>query len=276
MKKILFAALLALTPTVAPAATIIVATSLAPNAFGSPSYAGYVQNAISALHDSVTFRGDPNSPTYYRAQSGVTAAQAIVTGFPSWNGLADPGSVFGPAYANELGRRMHFGVRINGDGTQFSISQLAFSATSNDAENALGFGFGAGSFGYSLDYQGVLKGMDGVLFTSDDIFVTSGDSSQLVDGLVGRGPGNSFAAYCAGCTIEQQQAAIDEVANDPNYPTLFTGMYTLGNSTGNGSFVISTAAAAVPEPASWAMMISGFGLVGGAMRSRKTSAPALA
>jgi hypothetical protein len=37
-------------------------------------------------------------------------------------------------------------------------------------------------------------------------------------------------------------------------------------------------AAAVPEPASWAMMISGFGLVGGAMRSRKTSVstPALA
>jgi hypothetical protein len=26
--------------------------------------------------------------------------------------------------------------------------------------------------------------------------------------------------------------------------------------------------AAVPEPASWAMMISGFGLVGGAMRRR--------
>jgi hypothetical protein len=29
------------------------------------------------------------------------------------------------------------------------------------------------------------------------------------------------------------------------------------------------AAAAVPEPASWAMMLSGFGLIGGALRSRK-------
>lgn len=30
----------------------------------------------------------------------------------------------------------------------------------------------------------------------------------------------------------------------------------------------STPAAAVPEPASWAMMIAGFGLVGGALRRR--------
>jgi hypothetical protein len=36
------------------------------------------------------------------------------------------------------------------------------------------------------------------------------------------------------------------------------------------SFTISEVVAAVPEPASWAMMISGFGLVGGAMRSRAT------
>ncbi|XHR98895.1 hypothetical protein ACFB49_04890 [Sphingomonas sp. DBB INV C78] len=40
--------------------------------------------------------------------------------------------------------------------------------------------------------------------------------------------------------------------------------------SGNGLFVISgfTAPAPVPEPASWAMMISGFGLIGGALRRR--------
>jgi len=31
-------------------------------------------------------------------------------------------------------------------------------------------------------------------------------------------------------------------------------------------------AAGVPEPASWALMLGGFGLVGGAMRSRRTAA----
>ena len=43
-----------------------------------------------------------------------------------------------------------------------------------------------------------------------------------------------------------------------------------GDVTPLDSFTISEVVAAVPEPASWAMMISGFGLVGGAMRSRTT------
>ena len=37
----------------------------------------------------------------------------------------------------------------------------------------------------------------------------------------------------------------------------------------HGAFVLSTGA--VPEPASWALMISGFGLVGGALRTRRSS-----
>ena len=37
------------------------------------------------------------------------------------------------------------------------------------------------------------------------------------------------------------------------------------------NFELASATAAVPEPATWAMMIAGFGLVGGAMRRRKTS-----
>lgn len=38
----------------------------------------------------------------------------------------------------------------------------------------------------------------------------------------------------------------------------------------SGNFRFTTALAAVPEPASWAMLITGFGLVGGAMRRRNT------
>ena len=52
------------------------------------------------------------------------------------------------------------------------------------------------------------------------------------------------------------------------------GTFRVGNYQGstpvslNGS--VSPLAAAVPEPASWAMMIGGFSLVGGAMRRRKS------
>lgn len=46
---------------------------------------------------------------------------------------------------------------------------------------------------------------------------------------------------------------------------------------GPTSFTVtySTAANAVPEPTSWAMMIAGFGLVGSSLRRRKQLAPAL-
>lgn len=43
----------------------------------------------------------------------------------------------------------------------------------------------------------------------------------------------------------------------------------LVGTPGQSSFALSTKPVATPEPASWAMMLSGFGLIGGAMRSRR-------
>ena len=44
-----------------------------------------------------------------------------------------------------------------------------------------------------------------------------------------------------------------------------------GTSGGNASYAgtLAFAVSAIPEPATWAMMIGGFGIVGGAMRRRK-------
>lgn len=238
-------------------ATIIDVTPwVAPNAFGSPSYAAAVANANYALFHELNSYGAAG-PTQFNAQSNVTASEVIVTGFNSWKGQAAPGV----PYQNELGNRMLFGLRIDGQGSQFSISQLSFDATTSypfPPSNTLAFGFGAGSYNYSLDYQGILKGTDNTLFTSDDIFVTSGSNTQLVDGLVGRGSGSSFAAYCPGCTVPQQQAEIDAAAAYPGTAFTFTGVYTLGAATGEDTFHIS----AVPETSTWVMMILGFAGMG--------------
>jgi hypothetical protein len=52
-------------------------------------------------------------------------------------------------------------------------------------------------------------------------------------------------------------------------PTFLTGTFTLVNPFfGNGTLTISDLSAAVPEPATWIMMILGFGFVGAAMRRR--------
>ena len=156
----------------ANAVEIAVTPWLAPNVFGSPSYTGAVANQEYALLNGLSSYGAAG-PTQYNANSNVTAAEAIVTGFNSWMGIANPAS----PYQSELGNRMLFGVLINGQGTPFSISQLSFSATSTDG-NGLAFGFGAGSYNYSLDYQGILFGADGLLGGGDDTFVTSGPRVQ--------------------------------------------------------------------------------------------------
>ena len=258
-------------PAVAQTAPVITVTpTLAPNAFGSPSYTSWVSNSIYAQEHNLTSYGTANSPTHYQAQNVVGAAESIVTGFPSWKGSADPGTAYGSQYANELGNRMLFGVEINGNGTQFSLSNLSFQAVSSDSGNALGFAFGTGSYSYSDQYVGFLKGADGILFTADDVLITSGANTQLVDGLIGRGSGASLAAYCDGCTTAQQQQAINDAASYFTAPTTFTGTYSLSGATGSNSFTILPAAAAVPEPASWAMMMMGVGVLGGALRRRRT------
>ena len=254
----------------APASAIEITVTpwLAPNAFGSPSYASAVQNAISGQLAGSSTAGTSGTPTFYQAQSDVTAQESIVTGFASWKGQADPGTVFGPAFANELGNRMSFGVLIDGQGTQFSVSQMSFTASSDDPGNVLGFGFGLGSYNYSQDYQGILYGTDGHLGGGDDTFITSGANTQLVDGFIGRGSGNSLAAYCAGCSLADQQAAINSVAGTFTGTTHFTGTYQLADlATGSGTFTIN--GGAVPEPATWAMMLIGFGGLGAVMRKRR-------
>jgi hypothetical protein len=250
--KFLPAALLLGMINTASAVTIDVTPWVAPNAYGSPNWNDAQSNAAYALYHGLNSYG--TGPAQFTAQSNVTSAEVIVTGFNSWRGVAVPGA----PYQNEYGNRMHFGVRIDGEGSQFSISQLSFSTTSTDPNNYLAWNWAQGSYNYGVGWWGILKGQDGLLFTGDDTFVKSGDNTQLVDGLVGRGSGNSFDAYCPGCTPAQMQAAIDAVAAYPGSSFTHTGVYALGDFSGSGTFNIS----AVPEPSTWAMMILGFAGIG--------------
>lgn len=53
-------------------------------------------------------------------------------------------------------------------------------------------------------------------------------------------------------------------------PTFLTGSFALTQYQGTGRYTltIASAAGAVPEPASWALMIAGIGLAGGSLRRR--------
>jgi hypothetical protein len=248
-----------------------VSPSVAPNVYGSPSYSAYVSNAIFALLNGLNSYGNPNDPSYYSQEAAISLSQMIVTGFPSWDGQADPGTVFGAAYANELGNRPLFGVVVNAGSGLISISELSFSAASNDPGGLLNFGFAQGSYSYSSDYVGVIFGTGG----APNTYITSGPSTQLVNEIVGRGSGNADAAYCTACTIGQQQAAIGALNGDFAAMTQFVGTYTLtdptvGTFTGSGTFDITSAAA--PEPATLSMMI-GAALVLGVVFARRRRQP---
>jgi hypothetical protein len=258
--------------------TITVTPSLAPNAFGSPSYSGYVSNAIGALETGATSAGDPNSPTYYQAianGASIDANQIIVSGFPSWLGQADPGTAFGPAYANELGNRLLFGLSITSNsGQTFSISELSFAATSSDAGNSLGFGFGQGSYNYSSDYVGVIYGAGGAADTSDYTYVTSGSNTQPVNAIYGRGSGNAYDVYETDPGATDQDKLNNAMAAIPG--STFTGTYSIEGFTGSGSVNIDSVnpnASPTPEPSTFVMAATA-GLAGLAYswRRRKRSA----
>jgi hypothetical protein len=246
---------------------ITVTPWLAPNAYGSPSFAPASANAVDALYNGQTSGGTPGTPSFFQAQPNVQASEAVVTTFASWKGQVDPGVTVGPAFANEYGNRMTFGVSIVGTGqTMFSISQLSFNAVSNDPGDELGFGYGAGDYDYAAgNWVGVLYGADGKLGGGDDTFVTDGSNTQLVNAIFGRGSGNSIPNNGADPvgTLAEQQASLQAAAALTAQATQFTGTYRIGDFHGSGTFNI-----AVPEPASWALMILGFGGVGAAMRRR--------
>jgi hypothetical protein len=61
-----------------------------------------------------------------------------------------------------------------------------------------------------------------------------------------------------------------------NYPTLSTGGAYGQNGLSIVNFSMTALDAAVPEPATWAMMIGGFALAGGALRRREAEKRALA
>ena len=219
--------------------SIAVIPALAPNVYGSPNWSAWVSNATTAIANGFTAYGDPSSPGYYQQAPGViSVTNDIVTGFPSWDGLADPGDVFGANFSQELGNRIQFGIDIKGGTNLISISQLSFSAHSTDPSNTLDFAFAQGSYNYSSSYVGIIYGAGGT-----NTYITSGPATQLVNEIVGRGSGNAWAVYDTSGDIASEQSNIVLAASQiSDQPFDFTGTYTIDGVSGSNSVTLNPVA----------------------------------
>ncbi len=255
------AALLALVLALASHAqvTIDVFPTLAPNSYGSPSFAAWTDNAFAALYGGSIVPGDAGTPSYFSvAPATLEATDVFVTSFPSWRGFAEPGTVFGPAFANELGNRLHFAFVADGHGRQFALSQLSFAFGTTDPAHTLDFTFAAGDYNYSASYVGILFGADNQLGGGDDFFVTSGANTQLVDAVIGRGSGNAWwPVHTVGDGLSDQEVIdLTAAALLPSLSTRVTATYTL--DFGDGDTVAGQAAVTIiPEPSTYALLLGG-------------------
>ncbi len=229
-------ALPSFSPAQAQGITITVIPALAPNVYGSPNWNAWISNATTAIANGYASYGDPSSPSYYQqAPAVISVTNDIVTGFPSWDGLADPGDVFGANFSQELGNRLQFGIDIKGGTNLISISQLSFSAHSTDPGNTLDFAFAQGSYNYSASYVGIIYGPGGT-----KTYITSGPATQLVNEIIGRGSGNAWDTYDTSGNIASQQSNIVLCASQVGpQPFNFTGTYTIDGVSGSNSVTLN-------------------------------------
>jgi hypothetical protein len=217
--------------------TITVQATLAPNAYGSPSWTQWTLNGLYAAQFNLGSYGAAG-PTQYNVVTGpLPTADNIVTGYPSWLGQADPTG----AYAGEYGNRASFTVEINGNGGLVSISEMGFYGNSSDPGDLLGAGFSwpndsivPGDWTYDATDIGIIDNPGGSY-----TYVTSGPATQLVNEIISIGAGNAYPSYLGddpnpGAT-DQQTLDYDLAQTPASYD--FTGTFTYGDSlSGSATF----------------------------------------
>ncbi|MEO1525410.1 MAG: PEP-CTERM sorting domain-containing protein [Planctomycetota bacterium] len=223
--------------------------SPAPNFTASPSWNGYLANALNSLENDLGSIGDRSlDPTAYEVfADGATIGlnELIVSPFNSWRGVANPSAPFD----NEFGNRVHFGVHIVGDGTmRFRLEDLSYEMSSTDSGNRLGFSGSFAGGSYSGTRIGIDYGADMAKGGGDDTIIDSGAATQFVDELIYVGVGNAFdASPFSG----SDQERIDQVLSEIGPETIFdfTGSYSLSDSTGASILAAgATTISVVPEP----------------------------
>jgi hypothetical protein len=240
-------------PVLSGGITITVFPALAPNRWGSPSWNAWASNAATAILNGYSSFGDPSLPSYYRQiTNAVPVTNNLVTSFPSWMGVANPGAAFGPNFANESGNRLTFGMDIKGGTNLISIAQLSFIMASTDPGNTLNWSYSPVPYSYSgLNtgsanpvYLGIIYGPNG-----QRTYVTNGPATQLVNEIVTCGSGNAWwPDGTSADSIAVQQSNILACAEQAGTQLFsFTGSYVIDGVAGSDAVTFNPVVPQTPS-----------------------------
>ena len=242
----------------------------------SPSFATYEANVIQGLENGGVATGIQGTPGAFTptSETAFSYVDTLATSFNSWMGNLNPS---GP-YQNEFGTY----VRTSGlvkSSQAFTLADVYQSYTDpygpiapDSFADLEGGQFGGSVFGLSYGADGVKGGGDDVFYDAANPGTASTPINELY--YFGYAQENNFCPQI--CTDEfggpqgvfpgyEQYIASLQPFDFSETVTLAPNGVTEATATFNGTI-------SVPEPASWALMIIGLGLVG-ALR-RRSSIPA--
>jgi hypothetical protein len=273
------ALLAAARPASAEIITFEVIPAFAPKGPESPNWANYVLNALGGIQQNQDVGDRTMTPAAYeRVDSIIPASEIVYTPFPSWRGVADPNPL-APAFANELGNRVHFGLHIvTSADSPFALADIGWSLDSDDSTNYFDQSGDFSSATYSQTRVGINYGPDGVKGGGDDVWFNGGQAGTMpVNELIYVGVGDGFLSDEPGALTDQDDinmtlADIYAGCGDPSGCLVdLVGSYTLPGSTGPTSASATVTISLVPEPASAAMAMMGLLLSFGGLRRRRVA-----
>lgn len=166
-----------------------------------------------------------------------------------------------------LGGTLAIDGLYNGQTVSFSPQFVRFTGTSSADAATIISGFSVYELS-SLKLESSVNGSDGIVdFGAGYVYGSGILNGTAVSGF-GKLSGDILAAFAGGSFTQGGTSPAPFTFTNAQFTTPNNGSVTFTSGNFISSSVVPTVAA-VPEPASWAMMIGGFGLIGGAMRRRQ-------